>query len=99
MLASEDPTVADGLLLFSYPLHPPSRPEQRRTAHLPNLRTPSFFVHGTRDPFGSIAEIDSLMDIIPARIAVMPVERAGHDLRPLIKDAARVVKEFLRFFE
>ena len=42
MLATERPEVAAGLLLLSYPLHPPGRPERPRTAHFPALRTPSF---------------------------------------------------------
>lgn len=98
MLASENAGVADGLLLLSYPLHPPTKPSQLRTAHLPGLRTPAFFVHGTRDPFGSIEEIDGLMDLIPARMGVIPVKGAGHDLRPVLKNPGAVVEEFLRFF-
>ena len=57
MLLAEQPRLADGLLLLSYPLHPPNKPTQLRTAHFPNLQTPSLFVHGTRDAFGSIAEM------------------------------------------
>src|SRR5208283_483441 len=51
MLAAECPQLAAALLLLSYPLHPPGKPEQPRTAHFPALRTPSLFVHGPRDPF------------------------------------------------
>src|SRR5690242_16725381 len=43
MLASEDPQLVDGLLLLSYPLHPPRKPEQLRTGHFPKLVTPAFF--------------------------------------------------------
>ena len=57
MLCAEEPDLVSGLLLLSYPLHPPGKPEQLRTQHLPNLRTPCLFVHGARDPFGSIEEI------------------------------------------
>ena len=53
MLAAEKPGLVDALLLLSYPLHPPRKPEQLRTAHFPSLRTPVLFVHGARDPFGS----------------------------------------------
>jgi predicted alpha/beta-hydrolase family hydrolase len=52
MLAAERPGAADGLLLLSYPLHPPDKPQQKRTDYFPNLRTPALFVHGTRDPSG-----------------------------------------------
>jgi predicted alpha/beta-hydrolase family hydrolase len=68
------------LLLLSYPLHPPRKPEQLRIQHLPNLRTPSLFVHGTRDPFGNIEEISKALDLIPAKTELMTVEGAGHDL-------------------
>jgi predicted alpha/beta-hydrolase family hydrolase len=54
ILVSEDSQLVDGLLLLSYPLHPPRKPAQLRTNHFPKLETPSFFVHGTRDPFGTI---------------------------------------------
>jgi len=80
ILCSEEPELVAGLLLLSYPLHPPRKPEQQRTQHLPNLRTPTLFVHGTRDPFGSIAEIEQALKMIPTRTKLLPVEGAGHDL-------------------
>jgi predicted alpha/beta-hydrolase family hydrolase len=76
----EEPQAAAGLLLLSYPLHPPRKPEQLRTQHLFHLRTPTLFVHGTRDPFGSIAEIEQALKLIPAKTKLIPVEGAGHDL-------------------
>jgi predicted alpha/beta-hydrolase family hydrolase len=72
--------LSDGLLLLSYPLHAPSRPDHPRTQHLPNLRVPTLFVHGTRDPFGSIEEIESARKLIRAKTELMVVEDAGHDL-------------------
>jgi predicted alpha/beta-hydrolase family hydrolase len=48
--------------------------------HLPNLRTPSLFVHGTRDPFGTIEEMTKALQLIPAKTELMKVEGAGHDL-------------------
>jgi uncharacterized protein len=80
MLCAEEPDLAAGLLLLSYPLHPPRRPEQQRTQHLPDLRTPTLFVHGTRDPFGSIEELERAIKMIPARTRLLTVEGAGHDL-------------------
>jgi predicted alpha/beta-hydrolase family hydrolase len=79
MLVAEE-KVADGLLLLSYPLHAPSRPDQLRTQHLPNLHMPTLFVHGTRDPFGSIEEIEAARKLIPAKTGLLIVEGAGHDL-------------------
>jgi uncharacterized protein len=80
MLCAEEPALVAGLLLLSYPLHPPRRPEQQRTQHLPDLRTPTLFVHGTRDPFGSIEELQHAMKMIPAKTKMLTVEGAGHDL-------------------
>jgi uncharacterized protein len=80
MLCAGEPDLVSGLLLLSYPLHPPRKPEQLRTQHLPNLRTPNLFVHGTRDPFGSIEEMKKTMQLVPSRNELMTVEGAGHDL-------------------
>ena len=79
MLLAEDP-VADGLVLFSYPLHAPNRPEKPRTEHLPNLHVPTLFVEGTRDPFASVEEIQAARKLIPAKTELLMVEGAGHDL-------------------
>jgi len=80
MLAAESPEVADGLLLLSYPLHPPRKPSEMRTAHFPALHTPALFVHGTRDPFASSEEIASALRLIPATTSLLSIEGAGHDL-------------------
>ncbi len=78
--ARSGPPAPAGLLLLSYPLHPPRKPEQLRTQHLPKLHTPCLFVQGTRDPFGSIEEIKKALELIPAKHELLEVEGAGHDL-------------------
>jgi predicted alpha/beta-hydrolase family hydrolase len=80
MLCAAAPELVNGLLLLSYPLHPPRKPEQLRVQHLPNLRNPCLFVHGTRDPFGSVGEIQQALQLIPAETRVLAVEGVGHDL-------------------
>jgi predicted alpha/beta-hydrolase family hydrolase len=80
MLCAAEPDLVSGLLLLSYPLHPPRKPEQLRTQHLPDLRTPCLFVHGTRDPFGSVEEVERALQLIPVRKQLVEVEGAGHDL-------------------
>src|ERR1700726_4289604 len=80
MLCAAEPELVSGLLLLSYPLHPPRKPEQLRIQHLPNLRTPSLFVHGTRDPFGSVEEMTKALQLIPAKIELITLEGVGHDL-------------------
>jgi predicted alpha/beta-hydrolase family hydrolase len=80
MAAAESPELADALLLLSYPLHPPNRPEQKRTSFFPDLRSPALFVHGTSDPFATLEELRCAMALIPARTDLFAVEGAGHDL-------------------
>ena len=80
ILCAAEPDLVSGLLLLSYPLHPPRKPEQLRIQHLPNLRTPSLFVHGTRDPFASSEEMKKALALIPARNELLEVEGTGHDL-------------------
>ena len=96
MLAAADPTVADGLLLLSYPLHPPGKPAQMRTAHFPQLSTPAVFVHGSRDPFGSLEEMRAALALIPAPTSLLEIEGAGHDLKRAGTPES-VVKHFLAF--
>ncbi len=80
ILAAAEPGLADALLLLSYPLHPPGRRAELRTAHFPELRTPALFVHGSADPFGTLTELEAALKLIPARTSLLPVEGAGHDL-------------------
>lgn len=80
MLSADQPELVSGLLLLSYPLHPPRKPEQLRVQHLPQLRTPGLFVHGTRDPLGSIEEMIKALQLVPAQKELLEVEGAGHDL-------------------
>lgn len=80
MLAALHAGLVDGLLLLSYPLHPPQRPTELRTAHFPDLKTPALFVHGSRDGFGSIEEMTSALELIPASTRLLPVVGSGHEL-------------------
>src|SRR5580692_4503625 len=80
MLAAAEPGLVDGLLLLSYPLHPPQRPAELRTGHFPNLKTPALFVHGTRDGFGSIDELGAALKLIQAQTELVPIAGAGHEL-------------------
>ena len=80
LLAVAEPGLVDRLLLLSYPLHPPQRPSELRTAHFGNLQTPALFVHGARDGFGSIAEMEAAMALISARTQLLPIVGAGHEL-------------------
>src|SRR5450631_4130835 len=96
MIASERPGLADGLLLLSYPLHPPKKPEQPRTGFFPEWRTPALFVHGTRDPFGTLEELRGAIGLIPARVDLLAVEGAGHDLRQAARMGGEIIEMMAR---
>jgi uncharacterized protein len=91
MLAADEPELVAGLLLFSYPLHPPGKPDRLRTEHFPRLRVPAVFVQGTSDPFGSIDELRAALALIPAPTRLIPIDSAGHDLKRGRFDIAPVV--------
>jgi predicted alpha/beta-hydrolase family hydrolase len=102
MLAADQSGLVDGLLLLSYPLHPPQKPGELRTAHFPRLQTPALFVSGNCDGFGSIDELGSALKLIPARTELLPIAGAGHELlskknRDTLPET--VVKTFRRFEE
>jgi len=80
ILAAENSQIAHALLLTSYPLHPPGKPAQLRVQHFPQLRIPALFTIGTRDPFGTVEELESACKLIPSPTSVEVVEGAGHDL-------------------
>lgn len=103
MLCTAEPKLADGLLLTSYPLHPPGKPQQLRVQHFPDLRVPSLFIEGTRDPFGTIEEIEKALKLVPGRTKLFPVEGVGHDLgfsgkKKSEELPAKVVEAFMGFF-
>jgi len=81
MLAAEQPDLVAALLLFSYPLHPPGKPERLRVEHFPRLRVPCVFVSGTADPFGAPAELRDAISLIPALTERIIIDGAGHDLK------------------
>lgn len=79
VVAAGDVTV-DLLTLFSYPLHPPGKPERTRTEHLPQIGVPTVFTHGSSDSFGTGAEIRAAAALIPAPHEVVEITGARHDL-------------------
>jgi hypothetical protein len=102
ILISEEPQLVDGLFLLSYPLHPPKKPTELRTSHFPKLTRSAFFAHGTRDPFGTIAEMKFALELIPAPHTLFEVDGAGHDLLPKKTASelpAHVVNEFKVFLK
>jgi predicted alpha/beta-hydrolase family hydrolase len=98
MVAAEDGSDVPGLLLLSYPLHPPSKPDLLRTAHFKNIQTPCLFAHGTSDPFGSPDEMKTAIALIPANSKLMTLDGLGHDLgKGKMELVSRIAEEFGRF--
>jgi predicted alpha/beta-hydrolase family hydrolase len=95
MLLASQPNVAEALLLLSYPLHPPKKPEQMRTQHFPELVAPTLFVQGTKDEFATIDEINAARKLVAGKNDLLVVDGAGHSLGA--KFAGHIVEAFVRF--
>ncbi|WP_343600580.1 alpha/beta family hydrolase [Mycobacterium sp.] len=80
MVVAGGSVPVDVLTLFSYPVHPPGKPERVRTEHLPEVAVPTVFTHGTSDPFGSLEEVRAAAALIPAPTEIVAVAGARHDL-------------------
>jgi predicted alpha/beta-hydrolase family hydrolase len=80
MVVADEVAKVDALTLFSYPLHPPGKPERARTEHLPRISVPTVFTHGTADPFGSIEELRPAAALISADTEIVEITGARHDL-------------------
>jgi predicted alpha/beta-hydrolase family hydrolase len=92
VVASGDAPV-DVLTLFSYPVHPPGKPERPRTEHLPDIRVPTVFTHGTSDPFGTPGEVRNAAGMIAAPTEVVEIAGARHDLRSKTLDVPALAVE------
>jgi predicted alpha/beta-hydrolase family hydrolase len=83
----------DVLTLFSYPLHPPGKPERARTEHLPRITVPTVFTHGTADPFGTLDELRPAVALIAAPTTIVEITGARHDLRSKSLDVPALAVE------
>jgi uncharacterized protein len=70
-----------GVVALGYPLHPPGRPQQLRVAHFATLKTPTLFVQGTRDDFGSPDELAPHLAALGAIATIHAVERGDHSFK------------------
>jgi predicted alpha/beta-hydrolase family hydrolase len=90
-------TPVNVLMLFSYPLHPPGKPERARTEHLPVVTVPTVFTHGGSDPFGTLDELRDAAALVAAPTEVVEIAGARHDLGSTTLDVpALAVKAALR---
>jgi len=94
-MAVADGLPAAALVLVSYPLHPPGRPDNLRTAHLPDLSVPCLFVHGTKDPFGAPDELAAATATIPGPVTHEWIDGRGHDLKGADRRGAELVAAWL----
>ena len=77
-----------GLILLGYPLHPPGRPDQLRDAHLPDVKLPMLFVQGSRDTFGTPAELAPILERLSPRPTLHTVEGGDHSFKIAGRGAA-----------
>ena len=103
MLCAREPKLAEGILLTSYPLHPPGKPQQLRVQHFPDIQVPMLFIEGTRDPFATLEELEQARKLIPAKTMIVQIANVGHDLgfsgkKKLADLPATVVRKFTEFF-
>ena len=87
---------AAGLVLVSYPLHPPGRPDQRRVDHFPQLHVPCLFVSGTRDAFAGPEELEEATASIPGEVTHVWIDGGDHGLRGRDAPVAQAVKAWAR---
>jgi hypothetical protein len=94
-MAVADGLPAAALVLVAYPLHPPGRPDNQRTAHLPALTVPCLFVQGTRDPFGSPDELTAATGTIPGPVTHEWIDGGRHDLKGADRRIGELVAAWL----
>ena len=95
-MAVADGLPAAGLVLISYPLHPPGKPEQLRVEHLPRIAVPCLFISGTSDSFGRPDEIESATATIPARVEHVWIQGGRHELKGKDAEIAAVVAAWIK---
>lgn len=93
-MAVADGLAAAGLVLLSYPLHPPGKPENLRVEHWPRVRVPTLFVNGDRDPFGAPDEWDPHLPTLRGKPTVRWLPGDGHDPK---KNDEQLVAEVVRW--
>lgn len=86
---------AAGLILLSYPLHPPGQPEKLRVEHLPQIHVPCLFVSGTRDPFGSPAEMVAATATIAGPVTHHWIEGGRHDMKTADEEIGQAVAAWI----
>lgn len=94
-MAVADGLPALGLVLVSYPLHPPGHPEKSRTEHLPQLPVPCLFVSGTRDAFGTVDELEAATALVAGPVTQVWLDGGDHGLRRRDGEVAATVRDWV----
>ena len=94
-MAVADGLPSVGLVLISYPLHPPGRPDNLRVQHLPKLTVPCLFVSGTKDAFGTVEELEAATATIPGPVTHVWLDGGDHGLRGRDDEVAEVVRDWV----
>ena len=92
-IAAQGVDDVHGVIFLGYPLHPPGRPQQRRDVHLPDIKAPMLFVQGTRDQFGTSAEIAELLPRLNPRATLFEVADGDHSFKVRVKVAGRAQQQ------
>jgi predicted alpha/beta-hydrolase family hydrolase len=93
-MAVADGMAAAALVLVSYPLHPPGKPERLRTEHFQAISVPCLFVSGTRDSFGTQAELEKATATIPGLVTHVWIDGGDHGLRRKDAEVAGHVRDW-----
>jgi predicted alpha/beta-hydrolase family hydrolase len=103
-VAAADPEAIAALVALGYPLHPPGKPEQLRTQHLPAITVPMLIVQGERDAFGTPDELRPVLRTLKAKAQLHVVEGGDHSFKvpksadtPQAEVHRRVLDEIARF--
>ena len=91
----EDSLEVAGLVLVSYPLHPPAKPENLRTEHLPRINVPTLCISGTKDTFGSPEELRSAFSVVPSSVTWQFLENKRHELAKGDEEVARIAAQWV----
>ena len=92
----QDPLHVAGVVCIGYPLHPPKKPEQLRTAHLPNVTAKTLFISGTKDEFGTPAELQSAWSLLAQPPTTHFIENGRHELKGADEMVATIIAEWLQ---
>jgi uncharacterized protein len=95
-MAVAEGVLAEGLILVSYPLHPPGRPEKSRTEHFPSIKVPCLFVSGTRDSFGRPEELEAATKLIPGSVTHVWLDGGDHGLARKNADVSSAVADWVQ---